>query len=148
MWLYCHGTHAICSDCSFSNFQRFTAIEEEYESAVEECELKDHYMLRPFFSDNQGLAEFYRRKIDKADARAESSDEVSYYRDQLTILNRILQQTQVDPELYMYFTGGHPSLNGIQFSENDWTARLCGGLRHLAWPSICEDAGSSNRPSK
>ena len=98
-----------------------------------QCPLSDHYMLEPFFSDNNSLRARYEQKLKVASQEGEKL----FYQQQLEKLCAAFQLDSVTNT--PFHMPGAPALKGIQFDKDDWSLRLYYAL-HNFLPHGYEDS--------
>ena len=87
------------------------------------CMDDDHINLEPFFRDNISL------KLAFEDGKiATGKKSRAFVDEKLPILKSILSKREVRAP-GMFYTSGLPDMPLHHFSENEWTARLCGCLQ-------------------
>ena len=123
VYVYCHPSHASCSEVKYSHFEPQLIFESEIEHKLLErevaicaCEHTNHYRLQPFFLDNYRLIDFYNLQSD----------------DSATQLSTELRATEIAIENGEEIRDSefvHPIGLVNNWDESDWIKRLHIGIK-------------------
>ena len=122
VYIYHHwkSAHAACSKVTATHPAAFGVSFEIKQEKLLNCRNDDHLVLEPYFKCNEYVLDVYQEKVSTA------SGEVK-----LGLMKDIELLKSKNPQETEYTLFYEPSLSVYDWHENDWTYRLCYGMKRL-----------------